>query len=138
MFKQPPALLDPPPSRALAHGIPPSSCLKRPKLALLRSKFLILLIALLPPRRILNWTISWSLQPSLPPTFTSSTSPSSFVNTRSSRVPFLVGSSTTCIRKLSSMLCRNLLDCACLAVWSSQLKSGWILQTSFCVRVDKL
>ena len=41
------------PSRALAHGIPPSSSLKRAKSALLRSRVLILLIALLPPRRIL-------------------------------------------------------------------------------------
>ena len=118
--------MDPLPSRALAHGIPPSSSLKRAKSALLRSKVLILLIALLPPRRILNSTISWSLQLSLPPTFTSSTSPSLFVNTRSSRAPFFVGSSTTCIRKLSSMLCRSVLDCACIAVWSSQLMSGWL------------
>ena len=66
----------PQPSRALTHGIPPSRSLKRPKLALPKSKVLILVIALLPPHRILNCTISWSLQPKLPPTFTSSTSPS--------------------------------------------------------------
>ena len=33
-----PALLDPLPSRALTHGIPPSRSLKRPKLALLKSR----------------------------------------------------------------------------------------------------
>ena len=93
---------NPLPSRALTHGIPPSSSLKRPKSALLRSKVLILLIALLPPRRILNSTISQALQPSLPPTFTSSTSPSLFINTRSSRVPFLVGSSRFLSSKIMS------------------------------------
>uniref|UniRef100_A0A8B9QIY0 dUTP diphosphatase n=1 Tax=Apteryx owenii TaxID=8824 RepID=A0A8B9QIY0_APTOW len=46
------------PSRALTHGIPPSRSLKRPKLALLKSRVAILFIALLPPRRILNSTIS--------------------------------------------------------------------------------
>ena len=73
---------------------------------------LVTLQTSLPPCRILSSTISWSLQPSLLPTFPSSTSPSLFVNTRSTRAPFLVGSSTTCIRKLLSMLCRNLLDCS--------------------------
>ena len=51
LFKERPALMDPP---ALAHGIPPSSSLKRAKSALLRSRVLILLVALLPPCRILN------------------------------------------------------------------------------------
>jgi len=61
-FKEQPAILDPAAFDSPAHGIPPSSSLKRAKLALLRSKVLILLIALLPPRRILNSSISWSLQ----------------------------------------------------------------------------
>ena len=101
-------------SRALAHGIPPSSSLKRPELALLRSKDLILLMVLIPPPKILNSIISWSLQPSLPPTFTFSTSSSLFFSTRSSRAPLLARSSTTCISKLSLTLCRNLQDCMCL------------------------
>ena len=113
-------------SRALTRGIPPSRSLKRPKLTLLKSKIMILLTALLLLCRILNSTISWSLQPRLPLTFTSSTSPSLFISTRSSITSLLVGSSTTCVKKLSSMLCRNLLDCVCLAVWSFQQISGWL------------
>ena len=77
MFKQRPAVLDPSTFyRVLTHRISPSTSLKRPKLSLLKSKVLILLIALLPPCSILKFTISWSLQPRLHPAFTSSTSPS--------------------------------------------------------------
>jgi len=66
------------------------------------------------------WSPPWSLQPRLSPTFTYSTSPSLMVSTRSSNICLLVGSSTTCVKKLSSMLCRKL--CVCLAVWSFQQK----------------
>ena len=41
-------------------------------------------------------------------------------------MPLLINSSTTCIRKLSLLLCRNFLDCVCLAVWSFQQMSGWL------------
>lgn len=89
------------PSRAWTHGIPPCRSLKRPNLALLKSRIVILLIDLLPPQRILNYTISCSLQPRLPPTFTPPTSPSLFVSTRFSSTLLLIGSSTTCVRELS-------------------------------------
>ena len=132
-YKQQAALLDPLPLRALAHGIPPSSSLKRAKSALLRSKVLVLLIALLPPRRILNSTISWSLQLSLPPAFTSSTSPSLFVSTRSSRAHFLVGSSTTCITMLSLMLCKTIYG---VHIYGVPLEEGQLVELT-CVRVGE-
>jgi len=47
------------PSQALTQGIPVSRSVKRPMLALLKSKVVTLLIGLLPPLRILNFTISW-------------------------------------------------------------------------------
>ena len=107
------------PSRDLTHGIPPSMSLKSPKLAFLKSKIVILLSALPPPQRILNFTISWSLQPRLPPT-----SPFLLVTTRPSNTPFLIGFSTTCVKRLSSMLFRN--HCVHLAVLSFQQISGWL------------
>ena len=64
-----------------------------------------------------NSVISWSLSPRWPPTTTSSTSPSLLVNHRSSEAPPLVGSLTSCVRKLSSSThSRNLLDCFLSAV----------------------
>ena len=114
------------PSNMLAQGIPPGRSLKRLKLALLKSRVVILLVALLLPYKILNSTISWLLQPKLPPNFTSPTSPSLLVRTRSSSTYLLVGCSTICIRKLSSVHCRNLLDCVCLAVLLIQQICGWL------------
>ena len=56
-----------------SHGISPSSCLKTPKLALLKCRVVILLGILFLPHEILNSDIYWSLQPSLPSTSTAST-----------------------------------------------------------------
>ncbi|CAM9626289.1 unnamed protein product [Bubo scandiacus] len=52
-------------SRALSHVTLPNRSLKRPKSALLKYRVGSLLCALLSALRILNSTISWSLQPSL-------------------------------------------------------------------------
>ena len=51
------------PSRTLSHGILTSRSLKRPNSALLKSRVVRLLCTLLTALRILNSTISWSLQP---------------------------------------------------------------------------
>lgn len=105
------------PSRALSRGTYSNRSLKRPKLALLKSRVVSLVFALLPPVRILNSTMSWSLAPRLPLTFPPTTS--SFFFMRSSRVSLLIGSSVTQVRKLS-MLSRNSLDCLCPAALSLQ------------------
>ena len=87
--------LGPPlPSTALTHGIPPSRSLKMPELALLKSRVVIRLTSLLRPCRILNSTISCHCKPRLLSTFTSSTSPSLFISTRSGSTPLLLGFST--------------------------------------------
>lgn len=62
-------------SRAVSHGILPGKSLNWLKSALLKLRVVVLLFALLLPLRILNCIISWSVQPSLPPTFTSITKP---------------------------------------------------------------
>lgn len=77
--------------------------------------------------------ISWSLQPRLPRTFTSTIRPL-FASTRSRSPPLLIVSSTTCAKALPSMLCRSLLDCVCFTVlpWSGVIeflhnsKSFWL------------
>ncbi|CAN0052273.1 unnamed protein product [Bubo scandiacus] len=102
---------------ALCHASLPSSSLKRPKSALLNSRVASLLCTLLDVLRILN-SISWSLQPRLPLSFTFPASPSLLVRTRSSIAPLLIGSAITWRRKLSSTHSRNLLDCLCPAVLS--------------------
>lgn len=45
---------------------------------------------------------------------------------RSSNTPSLAGSSTACMKKLSSVNCRNFLDCVCWAVLSLQQIPGWL------------
>lgn len=103
----------------------------RTKLALLKSR----VTALFLPLRILNSTTSWSVHPRLPWAFTTTTSPSLFLSTRHSSTALLIGSSTTCIRELPSTLCRNFLDCACLAVLLFQQILGWLkhsMRTSVC------
>ena len=74
------------------------------------SKVAVLLPPLLTSPRIKNSTISWSLCPRQLLIFTSSTHPSMFVNSESSGAPLLLGFLTSCIRKLSSVHSRNLLD----------------------------
>ncbi|KAK1200477.1 FSTL5 protein, partial [Pygoscelis papua] len=69
------------PSRALSHGTLPSRSLKRPESALLKARVVSLLCALLGALRILNSTISRSLQPRLPLSLTFPTSPSLLVRT---------------------------------------------------------
>jgi len=61
----------------------------------------------------------------LPSAFTSP-SPALFVSRRSSRARLLIGFSIPCVRKLSSILSRNLLDFLCPAVLSLQQISGWL------------
>lgn len=48
--------------RTLTHQIPPRRSLKSPKSAVLKSRVIIILFVMLPPRETLNSTISWSLQ----------------------------------------------------------------------------
>lgn len=94
-------------------------------------------LALHPPLESLNSTISRSLQPRLPLTFASPTSPSSWATRRSSRAPLLVGPSVTWVRKLSSTRSRNLLDCLCPAVLSLQPTPGCLkppVRTRACER----
>ena len=59
---------------------------------------------------------SWTLLSHRCLTFTSPSSPYLFVRTRSSSIHLLTGSFTTCVRKLPSMHCRNLLGPVYLAV----------------------
>ncbi|KAF1498097.1 Phosphatidylinositol 3-kinase regulatory subunit alpha, partial [Eudyptula minor] len=98
------------PFRTVSQGTLSTSALNRPKSALRKSMVAVLLAPLLTSPRIENSTISWSLSPRRPLTTTSPTSPSLFVNSRSSEAPPLVGSLTSCVRKLSSTHSRNLLD----------------------------
>ena len=83
------------PFRALCHGTILSRSLKRPKSAFLKSKVLSLLCTFLNALRILSCTISWSLQPRLPLSFTFPASPSFLVRTRSSIRPLFLHSSVT-------------------------------------------
>lgn len=69
----------PPPSKALSQRTPWSRSLKKPKSALLKFRPVSLLFALLPPFRILNSTIPWTLQQRLPLNITSQTNSSYFV-----------------------------------------------------------
>ena len=80
-------------------------------LGLWKSKVAVLLPCLLTSPRIKKSTISWLFCPRQLPAFTSHTSPSLFVNSKSSGVPPLVGSLTSCVRKLSSIHSINLLNC---------------------------
>lgn len=73
------------------------------------------LAPLFSPHPILISTTSWSLQPRIPPVFTSPTRPSLFVNMKSRSTPFLVGYFTAGNRMLSSVLSRNVLDCLCFS-----------------------
>lgn len=118
-------LWTPLPSRALSHGIPPNRSLKRTKLPLLKSRVAVLLIALLLPCRILNSTISWSLQPRLVSNL-HIPKQSFFVSTRSNNTFLPPGSFAICVKKLSSGLYRDLLACVCLTVMSFQQISGWL------------
>jgi len=102
------------PFRDLSHGTLPSRSLVRPKSVLLKSRAVSLLCVLLAALRILNSTISWSLQPRLPLSFP--TSPSLLARTRPSIAPLLVGSSVAWRRKSSSTHSRNLLVEVVLAV----------------------
>lgn len=77
------------PFRTLFPGTMRKRSLKWPKFAFLKSDIVILLFAVLPPLRILNSIIPWSLQPSLSSTFMCPVSVFFFVSTRSSEIlPF--------------------------------------------------
>lgn len=112
-------------SRALSHGILPSSSLKMlahsPEVQSWRS--CCLLCSLLSG----SWTppSPCSLQPKLLPIFTSLTSSFLFVSMRCNRARPLV-SLSTCFRKLSPMPSGNLLDCLSLAVLPFQQIMGWL------------
>lgn len=93
---------------------------------LLKTRVVVLPFALFPPLRILISTISWLLQSRLLLTFTSLTSSSFFVSTKSRRVPLLVSSSITCVRNWSSMDSRNNLNCLCPIVFCLQQISEWL------------
>ena len=90
------------------------------------SRIVLLHFALLPSLRILDFTISWSLQPRLFLTFTAPTSSSLFVSIRSSTAPALIGSLVNCVMRLS-MHCRNFLDGLNPAVLSLQQIPGRLI-----------
>lgn len=75
--------------------------------------------------KILNSTVSRLLHPRVLPVFIHIPN-QYFVRTGSHSVPLLVGSCTSCIRKLSSTHCRNLLDYMCLAALLLQKIPGWL------------
>ena len=87
----------------LARVISHETLSSRLKAALLKSWVVIQLFALFLHLGILNSTMSWSLQPRLPLTFTSLTSSSFFVRIGSSRACALCGSLITCVRRWSLM-----------------------------------
>lgn len=87
--------------RAASHRTPPHRYLKTPKSSLLKSRVVSFLLLLSAPR-ILNSSISWSLQPRLPLVFLSPVNLFSLVNMRFYRSLPLTGSST-CVRKLPSV-----------------------------------
>ncbi|NXU56516.1 CASPA protein, partial [Turnix velox] len=68
------------PSSTLSQGISPSNFLKRAKFACLKSRVVTLLTILFLMHEIMNSTISWSLQPRGPSTFTALTRPYLLVN----------------------------------------------------------
>ena len=70
----------------------------------------VLLALLLTSPRTENSIISWLLSPRWPLTTRSPTSLSLLVYSRSSEAPPLVGSCTSCVRKLPSTHSRNLLE----------------------------
>lgn len=79
--------------------------------ALLKSAVAALLLALVCSLQIQVWANSRLLQPSLTPT-SPSFSPGA--------VSHFIESSTTCVRKLSPMLSKNLLVCWCPSLWHSR------------------
>lgn len=103
-------------SRAVSHRILPGKSLNWLKSALLKLRVVVLLYALLLPLRILNCIISWSVQPSLPPTFTNKAELVVDASIRSSRAPLLVGSLIICVRKSSSTHSRNVLQPYCIVL----------------------
>ncbi|CAM5075608.1 unnamed protein product [Eretmochelys imbricata] len=112
------------PFMLVPQGILAIRSLRESKSAFLKSRVRILLLTFLPCVRILNSTNSWSLPPRFPSTFASPINSTRFVSSRSRKAPPLVGSSSTCARKLSPTLSKNFLDCLCTAVLLSQQISG--------------
>lgn len=97
------------------HGTLPDRSHDRPKSSLLKARVVILLLALLPPCRILKLHLMVTAVTAAP-TFPPQTSPATFVRMRYSRAPPLA---TFSIKKLSSMHSRNCLNCltpACCVV----------------------
>lgn len=100
----------------------PSSPLKRPKSALLKSRAVSLLCILLAALRILKPTISWSLQPKLP---LACTLPTSLLLVSENKVQHSTSHvSKFSTWKLSSMHFRKYLDCLCPPVLSSKQLLG--------------
>lgn len=112
-------------SRTLSQAILSSKSLKRPRSALLMSRVVLLLFALFFPLGILNSIMSLSLQPRVPLTFISPTSPLLFIKMKSSRASSFVGSLMTCVRQLPSIRSCNLLGCLYSAALPFQQLSGW-------------
>lgn len=118
-----PSLLDP--LLFWSHGILISRSFKRPKFAFWNLRVLVLLTAGLPPCRILISTISWSLQPRLPPTFTSSTTSSCFLVQGPTTHPSLLAPpplASQCFHQWSA----DFLDCLCQAILSLKQISVWL------------
>ena len=110
-----PASLGPPlPTRALFHGTFSSRSLKRLKSGFLKSRVVILLFDL--PTS--PWDSGLHLMVRTAKTAFHLHIPDEpfFVSMRFSQMPLLIGSSITCVGKLSLTLFRNLLGCLRLAV----------------------
>lgn len=95
---------------------PLSHCPKQSKVWSLKSKLAVLMTILLSSTGIDSSIILWLLCLRQLLTTTSPTSSSLFVNSRSDEVLPLVGSLTSCLRRLSSTHSRNFLDCLLSAV----------------------
>lgn len=104
--------------------------LKRPKPVLLKSGAVILLFALFPAFIILTFTITHTVSSRFLPNFTS---PVLYLlackHEVQQSVSPLISFSITCVKKLSSVPSRNLLDCLCSAAWPFQQISWWLKST---------
>lgn len=101
-----------------------SKQLNKSKSALLKSRVVIFIFVFF-LLRILNTNIPCSLQLRVLPTFSLSVSSSLVVSLRFSKMSSLIGSSFTCVRKLSLVYLRNPPDYLCPAMLYLLYILGW-------------
>lgn len=90
---------------SVSYGVTPTSSLSKVKSSFPESKIRALLLFFLTSPQALNHLCLRLLQPRLPLSITSPARSSWFVNSRSSCASTLVGTSSTCIKSLSLLLC---------------------------------